>query len=201
MGFQRTLIAAAVLVAGWGATGLAGDLREPASGTVFPGTVVLSPGGELTGIGVGLREATIMKLNVYAIAAYVVKGTDLGDDPGARLLDIEAPKQFRLVFVRDIEGDKMRGACAEAIRRNYGVDTKPFAADLESFFTRLPVKFHSGDRLNLTYVPGVGVWGEHNDDRTEPIDNPALMRALWGIWVGEHPVSDDLKQSLLGAAD
>jgi len=197
---HRTLFAATLLLAGALGPGTAGaeNLREPATGTMFPGELKLSSGHDLAGLGTGLREATIMKVDVYAIASYVAKDTNLGEDPGSALVALEVPKQLRIVFLRDIEGAKMRDACQNSIDKNFGKNTTSFAEDLETFMNQLPVKFRSGDHMNLTYVPGTGFWGEHNDTGSDPIDNPHLMHALWTIWFGEFPVNDGLKRDLLG---
>src|SRR5262249_25898035 len=66
----------------------------------------------LTLNGLGLRQATMLKVNVYVAALYVVqKSTDAN-----AILVSTTPKQLVLHFVRDVDGPDPRRPGMKALR-------------------------------------------------------------------------------------
>ncbi len=61
-------------------------------------------------------------------------------------------------------------------------------------------KLDAGDRVIVVYEPGEGtsVWLNRNKQFTDP--GPGLMMALLEQWIGDRPVSMNLRHRLLGSA-
>ena len=109
---------------------------EPKTKTEYPDTATIEAGGakhELTATGVGLREKTLLKVDVYTIVSYVAAGTTLADDKGVSLLTVDAPKQLRMDLRRGFSREKLIKSFQEVIEKNYD-DTSAFAAEMETFF-------------------------------------------------------------------
>jgi hypothetical protein len=189
-------LAAAVVSAG-----AAGEVVEPETGIPFSDTLFVEEAGEshvLRLTGTAVREATVFKLDVYAVGSYVGAGEALGDDPAAAIVAAEAPKRIVMEFVRDVEADRVTGAYREGIEKNFGDDTGAFAADLETLLAFFGDDVASGDRLVLTYLPGTGIFARHGERVSDPLNNPALARAVWTIWFGDDPVSKDMRERMAG---
>ena len=77
-------------------------------GVDFPAQAQVD-GGTLTLNGLGLRQATIMKVNVYVAALYVAK---VSSDPHA-LLGANTPKELILPFLRNVGDDDLERAGEE----------------------------------------------------------------------------------------
>ena len=64
--------------------------------------------------GLGLRQATAFKVNVYVAALYVAKTSS---DPNA-LLGSSAPSELILQFVRNVGADDLRKGWSEGFEKN-----------------------------------------------------------------------------------
>ena len=180
---------------------VAGAIVEPGTEREYPDRATVEAGGQsydLVVTGVGLREKTFMKVNVYSIVSYVAEGTALTGDKGAGLLRVDAPKQLRMDLLRSFSRDKLINSFQEVIKDNYK-DTSAFAADMETFFAYFTDEAHEGDVLIFTYVPGIGLTTNLNGQDKGVIANTAFAEALWTVWFGAKPASDGLKKDLLSA--
>jgi hypothetical protein len=51
--------------------------------------------------------------------------------------------------------------------------------------------------IELTWVPGWGLYTTSAGESFPVINNPELASALWAIWFGHKPVSNDLKRDMI----
>ena len=79
----------------------------------FPDQVQVD-GSDLTLNGLGLRQATMLKVNVYVAALYLTKTST---DAGA-VLKAVPPYQFIMQFVRDVGADDLRKGWDEGFEKN-----------------------------------------------------------------------------------
>lgn len=144
--------------------------------------------------GMGLREATIFKVDVYVAGLYLPRSTS---DPAA-ILGADEPRRLHLVFVRDVDRGDITKAWSKGFRNN--VDKKTLAAiDLRvSQLNGWMKKMRDGDSLTFTYVPGSGTAVEINGRRAGVIEGRDFGRALFAIWLGPKPPNSKLKKGLLG---
>lgn len=142
--------------------------------------------------GMGLREATVFKVDVYVAGLYLTqRSTD-----ALAIIGAESLKQLRLRFVRDVSREDMLENMERALRANSGAK---FAA-LESRFNQLKSwmpTLRSGDELVITYRPGVGI-GVQYGSRHFDAQGKDYAEAVFRVWLGEHPPTPELKRGLLG---
>ena len=172
---------------------------EPKTKTEYPDTATIEAGGakhELIATGVGLREKTLLKVDVYTIVSYVAAGTTLADDKGVSLLTVDAPKQLRMDLRRGFSREKLIKSFQEVIEKNYD-DTSAFAAEMETFFGYFVNDAQENDVLIFTYAPGQGLTTNLNGEEKGVIANFSFTQALWTVWFGEKPANGGLKKALL----
>lgn len=177
----------------------AGAVVESKSGTEYPDEITVEDQGTshtLMATGVGLREKTIMKVDVYSIVSYVDATADLGSDKGAGLLAFEGVKQIRMDLRRSFSREKLVKAFQEVIDKNYD-DQTAFAADMATFFAYFERDAEDGDVIVFTWVPGSGLRTTLNGEEKGTIDNFEFVKALWTVWFGEKPANGGLKKNLL----
>ncbi|HPF69858.1 MAG TPA: chalcone isomerase family protein [Candidatus Krumholzibacteria bacterium] len=197
--FAYLMVSALVLVSL--AVPAAQAITESKTGVEYPDVLTVGCNGEqveLVATGAGLREKTILKVDVYTIASYMAKGSDLGADKGAGLVALKAPKQLQMNLRRSFSREKLINAFVEVIEKNYA-DTSPFKAEMamfESYFTR---DAQDGDVIIFDYCPKSGLTVMLNGEISGIIEKPAFAEALWSVWFGAKPASDGLKADLLKA--
>ncbi len=185
-------------------------LNVTSAGETFPGTgtddsfprrIRVAARGEswiLDALGSGMRKKLIIK--VYEGVAYADTSAGLGADPFAALIDGDFPKRILMHFVHDVDSGKIRGAFEEGFDKTApeAGRTPELKADLAKFldyFQGEGVK--DGDDIDFIWMPGMGLYTVIARSPKPPIDDPALARALWGIWFGADPVNDGLKRDLV----
>jgi hypothetical protein len=163
-------------------------------GINFPEQVQLD-GGTLTLNGLGLRQATIMKVNVYVAALYVA---NVSSDPHA-LLGSNTPKELILHFVHNVSDDDLKKAWEEGFVHN----AKEQLPALKERIERLKgwmKDMQTGQRLTFIHTPGTGLQVEVNGTVQGMIKGDDFATAFLSIWLGPHPPNPDLKSGLLGGA-
>ncbi|MBC7778478.1 MAG: chalcone isomerase family protein [Proteobacteria bacterium] len=152
--------------------------------------------GEMQLNGVALHR--LYGFQVYAIGLYLSERSRTAE----AAIDSDGPKRIRLDVLREITAAQLSTALSEGIVENHT------AAEVEKFKPRMVAldrvmqdigKVGRGTRIALDWVPKVGtrivVDGKA---RGEPIAGEDFYRALMRIWLGARPVSDNLKQGMLG---
>jgi hypothetical protein len=175
---------------------------EPKTGTQYPDRITVeTPAGPATLVatGAGLREKTVMKVDVYTIVSYVPAEAALGAAPAAAIMALDAPKRLQMDLRRGFSRAKLVGAFVESIEQNYA-DRSAFAADLETFLAYFQRDAQKDDCIVFTHVPGVGLTTSLNGEVKGVIENFAFTQALWSVWFGEHPVDGQLARALVAQA-
>jgi hypothetical protein len=178
---------------------LAGAVVEPKTETEYPDAVTVVAGGqshELVATGVGLREKTFMKVDVYTIVSYVAAGTELSGDKGIALLEFDGVKRLQMDLRRGFSREKLVNAFKDVIEENYE-DTSAFQTDMDAFFGYFAEDAQENDNLVFTYVPGEGLTTVLNGEVKGVITNFEFVKALWTVWFGEDPANGGLKKNLL----
>lgn len=172
---------------------------EPKTGTEYPDRIVVeSPRGPVTmaATGVGLREKTMLKVDIYTIVSYVDTTAVLGDSPTGAVLTLDVPKRLQMDMRRDIDRQKLIDVFLQTIERNF-TERASFAADLQTFLGYFDVDAHQGDRLVFDYLPQVGLTTSVNGVAKGTIDNLAFVTALWSVWFGKYPADESLTRALV----
>ena len=162
------------------------------AGVTLPDTITVA-GKPLTLNGMGLREATWLKIDVYVAGLYVEHVSSSPD----RLLAKDEPKLLILRFVRDVGRGDILKAWNDGFKNNSTVPVASIKPLIDQFNSWMP-SFNDGDSLLLTYVPGKGVTVHLNNVQKGVINDDNFVRSLFSIWLGPKPPTGALKSGLLG---
>jgi len=149
----------------------------------------------LTLNGLGLRQATMLKVNVYVAALYVgQQSTD-----AQAILASNTPKQLVLHFVRDVESADLKKAWDEGFAQNAKAQVPALKERIEQFKGWM-VDMKSGQRMTLTHKPGAGIEVDVNGTVKGTVEGDDFAKAFLAIWLGAKPPNPGLKAGLLGGA-
>jgi hypothetical protein len=191
MSMKRVAVAAAVawaLGAHIPVSGTAGEL----DGVTLPDQVTVE-GRTLALNGMGLRQATILRVHVYVAGLYL----EARSPDASQIIASEGTKRLVLHFVRDVG----RGNLVEAWDEGFAKSAGPGLAALRDRVTTLDtwmVDVKRGETLVFTQIPRRGVVVEVKGQTKGTLDGADFARALWGIWLGDRPPNPELKKGLLG---
>lgn len=144
--------------------------------------------------GMGLREATWLKVDVYVAGLYLERASS---DP-AQVINSDQVKRLELRFVRDVDREDVSKAWRDGFKSNAIVPRE----QIQSRISRLESwmeDFSDGETLAFTYVPGRGVIVDVGKTRKGVIEGDDFARSLFAIWLGSKPPTTALKKGLLGS--
>jgi hypothetical protein len=151
-------------------------------------------GTELTLNGLGLREASMLKVDVYVGGFYLEQtSTD-----AKTILDSEQIKRIRMHFVyKKCDAKKLVKAWDEGIEANVEGGLELYADQMQQLngWMETLVK---GDVMIFTSIPGKGLVVEIKGDEKGVIAGDAFARDFWKIWLGSNPPNAGLKEGMLG---
>jgi hypothetical protein len=188
--------AALLLTLALAAPALAQEVTEPKSGVKF---AVKS--GDMSLLGVGLRTKTMLKVKVYAVGFYVADSALAGPLAAFKGKTDSAPfykdlvwgdfgKQIVMKFTRGVSTDQIRGAFRETLQGTSKVDQ----------FLGYFGETKEGQEYVLTWKPG-GILATKVAGVDKPeINDKTFAAAVFGIWLGEKPIQDDIKKGLASRA-
>jgi Chalcone isomerase-like len=145
--------------------------------------------------GLGLRQATAFKVNVYVAALYVAKTST---DPNA-LLGSNTPSELVLQFVRNVGADDLRKGWSEGFEKN-AKDQLPALKDRIATLNGWMGDIKTGERLTFIHKPGAGVSVNVNGAVKGTIPGDDFAKAFLSIWLGADPPNPEIKAGLLGGA-
>jgi Chalcone isomerase-like len=187
---KRILFSAVMVVAMSAGVAYAKDCK----GVIFPDQAQVD-GTNLALNGLGLRQATAFKINVYVAALYVAKTSS---DPGA-LLGSGAPFELILQFVRNVGADDIRKGWSEGFEKN-AKDQLPALKDSIATLNGWMGDVKTGERLTFIHKPGTGLQVDVNGTVKGTIKGDDLAKAFLSIWLGADPPNPEIKAGMLGGA-
>ncbi len=174
---------------------------EKDTGTEYPDEITIGTGDEsftMTVTGVGLREKTFLKVDVYTIVSYVRTGVTLEGDKGEAIRTLTDAKRLQMDLRRGFSREKLLKAFTEVIHKNYD-DTSAFDADMEIFSAYFTRDAEDRDQILIDYCPVGGLTTTLNGEIKGVIKSAAFVEALWSVWFGEKPANKGLKEAMLSA--
>jgi hypothetical protein len=152
--------------------------------------------GELQLNGFALHR--LYGFQVYAIGLYLPEPRRSAESA----IEMPGAKRIEMNVLREITAAQLSSALAEGITENHS------PAEVERFRPRMSMldrvmqeigKVGRGSRIAIDWLPaGVTRVVVDGRPRGEPIAGEDFYRALMRIWLGERPVSDNLKRGMLG---
>ena len=158
---------------------------------VLPDDIVFA-GDSLILVGAGVREKFFMDL--YVGSLYSQKRQS---DPIV-LLTGDGSALIRLDIISSmITSEKMEDATREGFEMATGGNTAPISDTIEDFITVFKEEIKVGD-VFVFAADGATVNVLKNGQKLLTVENPQFRAALLGIWLGDDPVDEDLKEALMG---
>ena len=197
-------------------------LIEPHSGTPFPASLV-PPGAthaqQLAGTALRDVQVLFFSVPVYAFGLYVDADgaraalsrfanrspADLAGDERfyRRLLELEFAMTLRLVMVRDVAtpGEEMAAAFDRSLRPRiapYGADEPGAYRALDRFRGYFDMhEIATGTEFIFACTAAGGMTTSIDGDERPPIESRALCRALFDVYLGAEPISEEGKKSVI----
>lgn len=141
--------------------------------------------------GESARKAFIFP--VYRIAHY----TDAPSGQG-NILDQQSLKAVRMIFQREIGGQRIQKEVKKAIRERVSPQDWELIKDSAATYCQpyLNGKVNEGDLFSVIWYPDGWLISEFNGKEINRIRDPRFARALWSIWVGQQSLVNE--HDLLG---
>ncbi|MFL6584997.1 MAG: chalcone isomerase family protein [Chthoniobacterales bacterium] len=161
------------------------------SGIKLPDQVSLE-GKTLKLNGAGLRQATILKVNVYAGGLYLETASQDAD----AIAKSDQLKAIEMVFMRDVSAKQIADALNGDVDKNCEADCSKLKAQLGTLAGALK-DMKQGEKMTYHFLA----------DRVDVFAGGAKLGALQGkeasrqmirCWIGKNPPNTGLKEGLLG---
>jgi hypothetical protein len=178
------LVIAAVTIACW--------LPSIAQAVELPRALMLGE-QKLVLNGTGTREKYF--LDVYETGLYLAERSSAA----AEIVEADAPMVIRIAITSKlVTQEKLVKSLEEGFEASTDGKLEPLSAEIEKFRQCLAGELSRDDVFDLIYIPDHGVLVSKNGKPTGSVAGLEFKRALFGIWLGERPVNDELKEGLLG---
>ena len=146
--------------------------------------------------GAGLRTKVFFK--VYVLGLYL----PARKTAPAEVLAAAGAKRVLIHMLRDVDAAEFGAALEAGIKDNHSeAESKALAPRLSvlvSLMSEMKTA-KTGMVILLDWIPGAGTQVViDNQPRGAPIAGEDFYRALLRIWLGDNPISGDLKKALLG---
>ncbi len=184
------LVLAVFLTAGGGAIAEAASCLD----VDFPDTAKVGS-TDLVLNGLGVRKATMFKVNVYVAGLYIEQKS--GD--GNAIASANQPWHLELHFVRDVDASDIRDAFEDGFKDTAGDKLDSLKPKIETLNGQI-VDFEEGHVLAYSYDPASGTVVNVNGAAGAPIEGADFAEVLLAISIGPNPPNEELKTGLLGGA-
>lgn len=153
-------------------------------------------GVELTLNGAGIRSKFVFK--VYIAGLYL---QNPASESGAVIAD-PGYKQMLMHFLYDeVEKEKLVDAWNEGFEANLTKEQQKLLALQIEQFNGMFATVKEGDTILIDYLPGQGTRVTVAGQEKGIIAGKEFSDAVFSIWLGKEPVTEDLKKELLGLAN
>ncbi|AVR46642.1 chalcone isomerase [Christiangramia fulva] len=148
---------------------------------------------ELVLNGAGVREK--LWIDLYAGGLYLSQKSSNAEE----ILSANEPMSIKLHIVSKlISSKKMIEAVDEGFQHSTGGNTRALDPKIEKFKSFFMEEIKKNDVFDIVYLPSSGVTVYKNGAEKGKISGMDFKKALFGIWLSNHPADDDLKKAMLG---
>jgi len=185
----RSLGSAAAAVLFAAAAALPVSARDLA-GVTMPDSVTV--GGKTMKLnGMGVRKKAIFK--VYVAGLYL----EAPSKDAAAILAADATRSIRMQYVRNVDKEKISEAFQEGFQNNAPELASRQKAAIDKMIASVP-DLKDGETMAFTYVPGKGTALNVAGRDLFSAEGKEFADAVFSLWLGPKPPSEDLKKGLLG---
>jgi hypothetical protein len=153
-------------------------------------SVIEVGGKKLVLMGMGLRKKLWFK--VYMASLYA-------EDPiadGAKFIASDQIKRVEMHMLRDLERGKIIEAVQQGFENNAGPDMPRLKDRLDQFIKAIP-DLKEKQTIVITWFPGRGTFLKAGSGEEIGIEGKDFADALFSVWLGKHPVDDELRNEML----
>jgi hypothetical protein len=168
---------------------LASAQARTLAGVELPDSVVVD-GTTLVLNGMGLRQATALRVKAYVGGLYLEQRTSDGNT----VINSPQVKRVTMGFVRDIDRKRLTSGWADEIRKV----GNNIPDDRIAQFSALIPNVKDGDKMSFTWRPRTGVDVALNDEPRGSVPGDDFARTLFTVWFGPKPGDENLKRGMLG---
>lgn len=143
---------------------------------------------QLRGTGL-LRYRAVFK--AYVAALYLEEHARPDDVLG------EIPRRLEIEYFWSVPAHRFVQATVDGISRNVDDATLERLQPRIAAFNALYEDIEPGDRYSLSYLPGRGTELRKNGQPRGVVAGAEFASALFAIWFGANPLSDELRRELL----
>ena len=140
--------------------------------------------------GVGMREATVFKVDVYRGGLYLpAKSSD-----AKAILAQDAAWMIEMKFIRDVDKDKLVDAWNDGFKNNGQGKGKAGLKKLNGYMSDI----EEGDSMVFAYDPAKGTSVKVKGKKKGTIAGKDFGHAVLSVWLGGKPPNKGLKNGMLG---
>ncbi|ACL72469.1 conserved hypothetical protein [Thioalkalivibrio sulfidiphilus HL-EbGr7] len=142
--------------------------------------------------GTGVARYAVF-IRVYGAGLYGPEGV-----PASSLLERGEPKRLEIEYFVDIKASDLVLAANTILERQLSAEE---LQALEPRIRQLHDAYRSvrpGDRYVMEYLPDQGTVLRLNGEPLVTVEGRDFARAYFGIWLGDEPLSSNLRNALLG---
>jgi len=142
--------------------------------------------------GMGLRKKVFFK--VYVAGLYV----ETPSKDATAIIAADAARLVTMKYLRDVGKGKITEAFQEGFENNAKELAAKQKANIDKMITAVP-DLKDGDTMSFSYLPGKGTTLTHNGKDLLTVEGKEFADAVFLLWLGPKPPSEDLKKGLLGS--
>ncbi len=146
--------------------------------------------------GAGIRYKFFFK--IYVGALYLSEKNTHAD----KILTLDQPNRIVMHFVYDeVPREKLVNGWNEGFENNLSSDEMKLLELRLKRFNEMFSGVQNGDVILLDYLPGKGTRVSIKGQVAGMVEGADFNRALLSVWLGDDPVTEELKDALLGIDD
>lgn len=151
-------------------------------------------GTDLVLNGAGMREKVVFDL--YAGGLYLQSKSN----NASSIINADETMVIKLDIVSKlVSSKKMKNAVDDGFEASTNDNIAPLADRIEKFKSFFSDKIVKTNVFDIAYIKGQGTVVYKNGSKVGVIEGLDFKKALFGIWLGEDPADDDLKEGMLGS--
>ena len=144
--------------------------------------------------GTGVRSKFFM--DIYAAGLYLSETSS----EAPSIISQDKPMALRLHITSGLlTAEKMETATREGFEKSTGGNVAPIQGTIDEFIDTFRDGIVENDIFDFVYTPAAGVNVFKNGELKKTVKGLDFKQALFGIWLSDDAVSDDLKEGLLGS--
>lgn len=143
--------------------------------------------------GSGVRSKFFM--DIYAAGLYLTQS----NQEAASIIEQDKPMALRLHITSGLlTSEKMENATREGFEKSTAGNTAGIQTTIDDFIETFKESIVENDIFDFVYTPNQGISVIKNGELKKVLEGLLFKQALFGIWLSNDAVSDDLKSGLLG---